>query len=196
MIKVDNNRIEQEDNQKGLENLILLVLGARDSKLSILHLEKEVFLLWNFHPSLKVYLHFIKHYRGPFSPEIPETIREPVYLYGSWKYIPPKNKDYMSGGYAKLTPKGQKRYNKVFNSIKNTGDDELMHLLTGIDIVRQLYDKLSFDELLLLIYDSYPKYIKFSEEYNRINRDRPNIAKQLKNKGIIDLLRYNSLIEV
>lgn len=193
---MEREGIEQEDNQKGLENLILLVLGAKDSEISILHLEKEVFLLWNFHPSIRVYLHFIKHYRGPYSPEIPETIKEPVYLDDSWIYIRPKSNDYMSGGYVKLTSRGRDEYNKLFRKIKEAGDNDLMHLLTGIDILRQLYDKLSFKELLLLIYDSYPDYIKASEEYDKINRDRINIARQLKNKGIIDLERYNSLIEV
>ena len=192
---MDNDQIEKEDNLKGLENLILLVLGAKDIKISILHLEKEVFLIWNFHPSIKIYLHFIKHYRGPYSPEITETIRDPMYLDNCWIYIPPKNKDYISGGYVKLTIKGKKEYNRLFKDVKESGNDELMHLLTAINIVRQLYDELSLNELLLLIYDSYPEYTKASEEYNRINRDRISIAKQLKDKGIIDLERYYSLIE-
>lgn len=190
-----NNEID--DNQKGLENLILLVLGSKkNKKISILHLEKELFLIWNFHPSIKIYLHFIKHYRGPYSPEIPETIRDPVYLDGCWKYLPPKNSDYISGGYVKLTHFGLKEYERLYNSIKNQKDDDLSHLLTAIDIVRQLYDKLDLDELLLLIYDSYPKFIDFSEEYNKINRNRVNIANKLKNKRVIDAEKYKSLIEV
>jgi len=187
--------IEQEENNKGLENLILLVLGAKDSKISILHLEKEVFLLWNFDPSIRIYLHFIEHYRGPFSPEIPEAIKDPVYLDKSWIYIKPSNKDYLSGGYVKLTNNGRENYNKLLNDLIKTQNEDLRHLLTGINIVRQLYDKLTSKELLLLIYDSYPKYIKASEEYNKINRNRNTIAKHLKEKGIIDLKRYNSLIE-
>jgi hypothetical protein len=41
-----NNEVDLK--QKGLENFILLVLGMCDRKISLLHLEKEVFLLWNF----------------------------------------------------------------------------------------------------------------------------------------------------
>lgn len=192
---MDDNQIENNDNQKGLENLILLVLGAKDIKISILHLEKEVFLIWNFHPSIKVYLNFIEHYRGPYSPEITETIREPMYLDNCWVYIPPKDKDYISGGYVKLTFKGRNEYNRILRTIKESQNDELMHLLTAINIARQLYDELSLDELLLLIYDTYPRYTKASEEYNRINKDRISIAKQLKDKGIIDIKRYYSLVE-
>ena len=175
--KMPDRDIEKNDNQKGLENLILLVLGAKDSKISMLHLEKEVFILWNFDPSIKVYLHFIEHYRGPYAPEIPETIKDPVYYYNDWVYLPPKNKDYLSGGYAKLTDNGRKNYKKILSKIKHNNNPDLMHLLTAIQMVRQLYDKLSFKELLLLIYDAYPRYIKASQEFNKINRERNKISK-------------------
>lgn len=39
-----------EMRSRALEYLILLLLGTRDQKLSILHLEKEAFFIWNFHP--------------------------------------------------------------------------------------------------------------------------------------------------
>ena len=93
--------------QRGLEIFILLVLGMSDRKISLLHLEKEVFLLWNFHKKIKSYLRFIKHYRGPFSKEIQETIINPMYLEGYWRYIPPISSDKLSGGYVELTSKGR-----------------------------------------------------------------------------------------
>lgn len=185
---------KMDDNQKGLENLILLVIGSKKKPMSILHLEKELFIIWNFHPSIKIYLHFIKHYRGPYSPEITETIRDPVYLYDCWKYMPPK-KDYISGGYVKITVHGLKEYKRLNQSIKNQNDVLLLHLLNSIDIVRQLYDQLDLDELLLLIYDSYPDFIRYSEEYAKINQNRVNIANKLKDKQIIDSKKYISLIE-
>ena len=143
-------------NQKGLENLILLVLGAYNRRISVLHLQKEVFILWRFHPSIKDYLFFIKHYKGPFSSEIEKAIRYPMYLDDCWIYEPPLSEDDLSGGYVKLTHKGNIEYKRIYDEALKI--EKLLTLLTGIKMVRELYDQLSFEELLLLIYDTYPIY--------------------------------------
>ena len=180
--------------QKGLENSILLILGAVDRRISLLHLEKEVFLLWNFHPKIKEYLNFIKHYRGPFSKEIQEAIWNPVYLEDFWLYIPPRNRDKLSGGHIELTDEGRKEYNRLVEKIREKED--LLHLLAGMKMVRELYDKLSIEELLLLIYDTYPDYSEKSNVYQEIKRKREILAKKLMKKGIIDKERFESLVEV
>lgn len=184
--------IEIDAKQKGLENLILLVLGVVDRRISILHLEKEVFLLWNFHPGIREYLKFIKHYRGPFSKEIQETVQNPIYLEGYWKYIPPEKGDKLSGGYVELTPLGRKEYKRLLEKMKK--NEELLHLLSGIKMVRQLYDKLSLEELLLLIYDTYPEYIEKSDVYKGIEKKKAKIVESLKRKGFIDAERYSALL--
>lgn len=176
--------------QKGLENFILLVLGMSDRKISLLHLEKEVFLLWNFHKKIKPYLKFIKHYRGPFSKEIQETVLNPMYLEGHWIYISPSDK--LSGGYVQLTLKGKMEYKRLFEKIQK--NDEMLHLLAGIKMVRELYDKLSLEELLLLIYDTYPEYIERSDVWNDIKKKKSQLAASLKKKGVVSDERYCSLV--
>lgn len=177
--------------QKGLENFILLVLGAADRRISLLHLEKEVFLLWNFHPEIKEYLNFIKHYRGPFSKDIQEAIQDPVYLEDCWIYTPPKRGDNLSGGHVELTDKGREEYNRLVKRIRE--QEDLLHLLAGMKMVRELYDKLSMEELLLLIYDTYPEYSEKSNVYREIKRKRKLLAERIKKKGIIDEERFESL---
>lgn len=184
---------DEEQRHRGLEYFILLVLGMVDKRISLLHLEKEVFLLWNFHPQIKQYLTFIRHFRGPFSKEIQESILNPFYLDECWRYIPPKRSDDLSGGYIELTDFGRKEYKRIVTKLKE--DDELLHLLAGIKTVRELYDKLTEEELLLFIYDTFPIYIKKSKIYKDIEHKKPKLAKGLLNKGLIDLERYNSLLE-
>jgi hypothetical protein len=179
-------------NLKGLENFVLLVIGAVNRPISILHLEKEVFLLWNFHPAIKAYLHFIKHYRGPFSVEIERIAKNPFYLENCWDYIPPKKGDDLSGGYLILNPKGEMEYSKLFEQANS--NLSLQHLLTGIKMVRELYDNLTLEELLLLIYDTYPEYRERSNVYFKIHDKREILAKRMRNKGIIDDERFNLLM--
>ena len=180
--------------QKGLENFLLLVLGAVDRRISLLHLEKEVFLLWNFHPKMKEYLTFIKYYRGPFSKEIQEVVLDPVYLEDHWIYTPPRRGDRLSGGHVKLTNRGREEYSRL---VRKIGEQEtLLHLLAGIRMVRELYDKLSMEELLLLIYDTYPEYSEKSKVYREIERKRRLLAERLVKKGVIDEERFESLVRV
>ncbi|MBE0522243.1 MAG: hypothetical protein IBX39_08290 [Candidatus Methanoperedenaceae archaeon] len=178
--------------QKGLENLILLIIGASDRPISHLHLQKETFLLWNFHPYMKDFLDFIEHYRGPFSSEVRKIIIHPLYLDGCWNYTPPKKQDELSGGYVKITPKGKEIYNKLFQNAKK--NESLSVLLSGIGIIRELYDKLSLEELLLLIYDTYPEYKLKSNVSDSIFKKKDVLAKGIYKKGFIDNERMGSLI--
>lgn len=185
-----SNLYEHELNQKGIENFIVLILGTGKKNISLLHLEKEIFLLWNFHPMIKKFLDFIEHYRGPFSKEIQETVLYPFYLEDCWKYIPPKKGDSLSGGYVELTEKGIREYNRLLDNIG--ADEDLKHLLSGMKIVRQLYDKLTLEELLLLIYDTYPEFTKKSNVYDQIKKKKEKISTSLMKKGLIDEKRKES----
>lgn len=178
--------------QRGFEKFLLLVLGEHDITLSLLHLEKEAFLLRNFYPDLEDYMNFLAYYRGPFSREVEETIKNPSYLDNNWVYYPPKSSDKLSGGYIRLTDKGRREYKELYDKVKD--DDKLKHLLSGIRMVRKLYDNLSKEELLLLIYDTYPDYIEKSIVYNDIEKKKKILANKLRKRGIIDEERYENLL--
>jgi len=183
----------EEVRQNGLENLILLVLGADARKCSVLHLEKEVFVLWNFHPSIDSFVRFIRHYHGPFSKEIQETIHKPMFLDDCWRYHPPAEGDDLSSGYVTLTEQGRRRYQEVVAKIPP--GHELHSLMSAMKMVRTLYDKLSPKELLLLIYDTYPEYIEKSSVFDRIDRERKGLAREMLQKGAIDSERYETLLK-
>ena len=196
VVKMDRNEIDEDHpsiiKQKGLESLILLIIGASSRSISLLHLQKETFLLWNYHPYMKDFLHFIKHYRGPFSSEVEKVILYPFYLDGCWSYEPPSRNNKLSGGYVKLTPKGVKRYKVLFQKAQE--NENLILLLTGIQAVRELYDKLSLEELLLLIYDTYPEYKLRSNVSKSVFNKRKLLANEIYEKGFIDKERMESLI--
>jgi len=183
---------KDDARQKGLENLVLLVLGAKDDELSVLHLEKEVFLLWNFHPAIREYISYIKHYKGPYSADIQKIIHHPFYLDNCWKYTPPARTDNLSGGFVELTEKGRNEYQRIYRAISKT--ESVKPLLTGIKMVRELYDKLSLEELLLIIYDTYPEYKEHSTVSRDIEVKKEYLAKRMRTKGIIDDQRFNELV--
>lgn len=194
--KSDTMNVESviDRRQKGLENFILLLLGVVDRRISLLHLEKEVFFLWNFHPKIKEYLNFIKHYRGPFSREIQEAIQDPLYLEDHWVYTPPRGRDKLSGGYVELSDTGREEYDRLIKEIGK--QEDILHLLAGMKMVRTLYDRLTMEELLLLVYDTYPEYSEKSNVYREIKRKGKLLAERLKKKGVIDEERFDSLMRV
>ena len=185
-------RNAMDTRSRALEHLILLLLGARDQKISILHLEKEAFFLWNFHPDIKKFMRFISHYRGPYSEEIQQAVRNPFNLINCWTYIPPARHDTLSGGYVELTPHGKREYQRLYAA--SSANSQMEPILAAMTMVRELYDKLSLEELLLLIYDTYPEYQKKSDVFEAIQKSKKRLAENLVKKGYIDEDRYEDLM--
>lgn len=185
-------RNAMDTRSRALEHLILLLLGARDQKISILHLEKETFFIWNFHQDIKKFMSFISHYRGPYSEEIQQAIRNPFHLINGWTYIAPARHDTMSGGYVELTPQGRREYHRIYAA--SSVNPQMQPILAAMKMVRELYDKLSVEELLLLIYDTYPEYQKKSDVFETIRKSKKRLANDLVRKGFISEDRYVELI--
>ena len=180
------------EETKALERFILLVLGAASRRISLLHLEKEVFLLWNFHPYIRKYIQFVRHYRGPYSSEIRETIEHPFYLTGLWQITHRRRGDGISGGDITLTSDGRNEYERLYSVLLQ--HSQMRDLLTGIRIVRDVYDEFDEEELLLLFYNTYPDYREYSEVAIPIYKKRQEIADRMLKKNLIDIDRYNDLV--
>jgi hypothetical protein len=180
--------------QKMRELIILFLVANSKNKVSVLHIQKEAFLLQEFDNDFKELLNFIPHYKGPFSRGIHETIVEPMFLINCWEYIKPNANDNLSGGYLKLTDKGKNEYLRIEEKIKEKKEDKFLHLLTATQILTQLYNKLNFKELLLLIYDTYSEFTKKSIVYYEIFSDKKKLSKNLFKKELISKERYMKLI--
>jgi len=183
-----------EYKQKFIEYLILLILGDFNDKLSVLHIQKEIYLLCNFDVDLKELFSFVKHYKGPYLDLINACCEDPFYLEGCWEYFEPKEK--VSGGFLKITDKGHDEYSQFIQKIKDENQEKLLHILTAITILNRLYGSLNCEELLLLIYTEFPQYTEKSEVYSNIISKKTNIAKNLFDKRVIDEEKYNELSQI
>lgn len=194
-IKVSNMTLSKaEFKQKFIEYLILLILGDFNDKLSVLHIQKEIYLLYNFDVELKKLFSFVKHYKGPYLDLINSCCESPFYLDGCWEYFEPNEK--LSGGFLKITDKGFNAYLNFIQKIKDENNEELLHILTATSILNRLYGPLNCEELLLLIYIEFPQYTKKSEVYSNIISKKDNIAKNLFDKKVIDEEKYNELSQI
>ena len=176
---------EPQDEIEVIERYILLLLGVVDRPIpSILHLEKEIFILSNFNPKIKEFIHFEKHYEGPYSQEIKELVECPLYFSSAWE---------IENGEIKITEKGKELFKKLVQQFKD--DPKFIRMLEAIKIIRKLYDKLSREELLLLIYITYPEYREKSKIFDEIYKKRKEIAESLLEKGLITEERYKEIVE-
>lgn len=175
---------QYEDLRRAQEGLVLLVLGAvPDKQLSLLHLEKEVFLLWKFHASISEFVHFVAYLKGPYAEEISNSVKEPHFYPDAWEYTEPTSQKDFTGGYVKLTEFGKEEYKKLYN--KMVKQDKMRSLLAGILIVRAINDDLTPEELLLLIYDTYPDFRTKSEVAKEIYEKKNEIIDKLFQRGTI-----------
>ena len=167
--------------RKSQENLILLVLGAvSDTPMSKLHLEKDIYLLYNFHLEIPKFIKFSAYHRGPYSQEIADAIQDPYIRTDEWVYNPIDKQDKYSSGYIKLTEKGREEYKKLYD--KMLSNKRMHSLLAGIELVRRLYDNLTPQEFIYIIYETYPNMTVNSEIKNEIFAKREEITRNLKQK--------------
>ena len=63
-------------------------------------------------------------------------------------------------------------------------------------LVREMYDKLSRDELLFLIYITYPEFREKSKVSEKLlaPREKKRLASALLKKGIITKKRYEEIV--
>ena len=171
------------ETQRELEYIVLLLLGSSKRKeLTILHLEKELFFLWNASEHIQPLLEFIAHYRGPFSKALADTAKFPMFLDEHWEYHPPRGSNDISGGSIKLNHFGKEEYDHILDKIHSNDNKKLIHILAAMALLHDLYDNLTLKELLYLLYTNpkYEDYIKKSQVYYDVVT--PRIKKSLVQK--------------
>ncbi|MDD5192515.1 MAG: hypothetical protein PHH54_06065 [Candidatus Nanoarchaeia archaeon] len=174
------------DSQELIERYMVLLLGVKEVAMpSALHLQKEMFLLSNFKENLKEELNFKKHYYGPFSQVVEESVKSPTYLSDIFEFSEDK---------LMLSKKGKEEFDKMIQ--ENRGTEEFELIISGLSLIRSLYDRLNNEELLFLIYCTYPEYTEFSSVSDNLLKDNLNknkILTSLLNKGLITSERYEEL---
>jgi hypothetical protein len=182
---------ESGDLKFALENSVLLVLGANKKKISLLLLEKIFFVLKLKEISGYKEFEFHPHEMGEYSVQLEDAVINPEYLKGAWKYTPPDSDDHYSAGHIVLTEQGRDLYNQNIRSTKT--DEDFKGYLKNIRAVRKAYNEYSDAGMLMLSYNTFPKYAEKSDLYDEIYAQREVIAKKLLKKGRIDRDRYREL---
>lgn len=171
-----------------IERYLILLLGAMDRAIpSSLHLQKEMFLLFKANTKIVNYLDFKKHYMGPYSIDLDDISQSPAIHSDAYEF----NRK----GNLNLTEKGEQIFEGLLEEY--SGNEKFKELLSMMKLVRTLYDNLSKDELLFLIYTTYPEYKLRSSESKRIlaPHNKRRLAASLLEKGLISEKRYDELIK-
>jgi len=176
------------DSSKFVEDYAILMLGVKKSPVpSILHLQKELFILSKLNPKVQEHFDFIAYYKGPFSPILNSVIEDSVYVKDAFDIK--NNKILLGEG-------GCKEFKRIIE--KNKDNPRLQDSLLQMSLIRDLYEKLTEKELLLLIYDTYKEFPEKSLVSDEIlnNKEVTNLLiNSLLSKSIITLERYNELKE-
>ena len=175
---------------KIVEEYIVSLLGTEEKSCpTVWHLQKEIFIFTKMNPKAQQLFNFVKHYEGPYSQVLQDSLRDPMFYEDA--FTTKRN------GEICLTNQGKETFEDIKN--KHTGDEKFIHLLHSLKLIRDIYDKLTKEELLFLIYITYPEYVEFSNIYDRLVKNqekRKQLCENLLKKGLITMDRYEELITV
>jgi uncharacterized protein YwgA len=170
-----------------IERYLILLLGVVEKPIpSSVHVQKELFILSKANPRIAEFITFEKHYKGPYSADLADISKEPAYYssaFGSDQY-----------GRLYLTPKGKEAYKKIIDT--NTNNSRFQELLSMIKLTRELYDKLSKNELMFLVYATYDEYTEKSNISKNLlaPTSRKKFTRVLLDKGLISEERARELL--
>jgi uncharacterized protein YwgA len=169
------------------EKYIILLLGASEKPCPTMwHVQKELFILSKVNPKLQELFRFEKHYQGPYSQVLQDLVHEPAHHGDAYTY---DNRGYY------LTAYGRVVFDGIVEQYEN--NENFGRIFKALQLIRQMYDPLSKDELLFLVYTTYPEYTELSSEYERLvgdKRNRKRMADTLLHRGLVTKERYNELI--
>lgn len=174
------------DDAEFIERYLILLIGVKNSPIpSNLHIQKELFLLSNFKRDIAESFDFVKHYFGPYSQVLNDALKNPAYFSDAFYFEDKK---------ISLTANGKKEFIKmVANSSK---DIDFQILLSSFNLLRGLYDNLSEQEFMFLIYETYPQYMEMSEISDKLLKNkniRNKLIENIFSKGLITEEKYLEL---
>lgn len=191
------NNLTPEQKEMLIEQYIILLLGVDKRPIPTnLHLQKEFFVLRNVAPKLEKLIKFEKHMYGPYSPDINEALKNPMYYHNAFSFyyeeLPLVGKMITR---ITLTREGKRVYKQI---LREYGSDiYFQEFLAIAKAVRMLYDSLSYMELLLLIYTTFKDWTEYSKIYYNLMESvcKNEIVNQLFKKGFISKKKYHEMLE-
>jgi hypothetical protein len=175
------------DSVEVIERYIILLLGVRDRPIpTATHLQKELFALTKGNPRMADHISFDRHYLGPYSDDVKSVSLNPIHNRDAY-VIDEYNRLY-------LTDRGMVVFDELVT--ENSGNSRFRELLAIMTMVRDLYDDLTVDEVLFLVYITYGEYTERSTRADDLMSPsmRRRISKSLLEKGAITSERYEEIV--
>lgn len=168
----------EEEEEIRSKFIAILLSGAERPIKRKINFQKELFLFSKSFPKIFQFFDFIPHYYGPYSQNAEDIIEN----YNDYFVSDSK------GIY--LTNEGKKLAEE---SLEDFSEDNREKIITSVNLVRSLFDSLSTDELMFLVYKTYG-FTEKSEVIDKLLAKKEYLAGQLLKKGVITERRYKELI--
>jgi hypothetical protein len=175
------------DNVEVIERYIILLLGVRDRPIpTATHVQKELFALTRANPRMAERIPFDRHHLGPYSDDVKSISRNPIYHRDAY-VVDENNRLHLTDG-------GRAVFDDLVSG--NSADPRFKELLAIMTMVRDLYDDLTVDEVLFLVYVTYGEYTERSSRAEDLLSPsaRRRLSKSLLRKGAITSKRYEELV--
>jgi hypothetical protein len=173
---------------KIVEEYVVSLLSTQEKPVpTIWHLQKEFFILTKMNPKAQQLFNFVKHYEGPYSQVLQDSVRDPMCYEEAFAI--------KGNGEIYLTNQGKETFKEIRD--KYGSDEKFVHFMRSLKLIREIYEKLTKEELLFLIYVTYPEYVEFSNIYSRLveNKEKKKqLSENLLKKGLITRDRYEELV--
>jgi len=159
------------------KELIILLLGVVDRPTTIFHLQYELFVL----NETKVDLNIINEYV--------ETIDD-----NSNNNNNNNNYSNTNNNKIRLNEKGKTYYDEIYNKYSSSSNkhDKFKILLVVMKLIRNLYDKLTVEELAVLLYEDITEASALVDGLN--HKYKYKVIEGLYKKGYITEKRYRELL--
>jgi len=158
------------------KELIILLLGVVDRPTTIFHLQYELFVL----NETKVDLNIINEYV--------ETIDD-----NSNNNNNNNNYSNTNNNKIRLNEKGKTYYDEIYNKYSSSNKhDKFKILLVVMKLIRNLYDKLTVEELAVLLYEDITEASALVDGLN--HKYKYKVIEGLYKKGYITEKRYRELL--
>ncbi|GEM_PF-1512722 len=177
---MQKTKLSYDEEEAFRRKLIALLLSGADKPIaSKVNFQKELFLLIKAMPQFESIFDFIPHRLGPYS-----NSAERIIEINSDLFVADNKGIYLSDDGKRFKSSVQKEMRP----------ENLEQLMQSIEFIRSVYDHLTDDEFMFLVYMTYD-YTEKSDRFDALLKKKKQLADSLLRKKIITNHRYLELLK-
>jgi hypothetical protein len=177
---MQKTKLSYDEEEMFRKKLIALLLSGAEKPIpSKVNFQKELFLLIKAMPQFESIFDFIPHRLGPYSNSADRIIEINPDLFVADKkgiYLSDDGKRFRSSVQKEMRP------------------ENIEKLIRSIEFIRSVYDRLTDDEFMFLVYMTYG-YTEKSDWFDALLKRKKRLADSLLRKKIITHQRYLELLK-